>query len=420
VARPTPCLRLACPRAIAAALVALLAASGAAADVFDAPPGSGTITAALAKAKDGDTVRLAAGEYTDAVELPDGVSLQGPGPDQTTLTATSYAAVNCKGPHITIAGLTIKPGEKTVRGVNTSSPVRVERCRFVGVKEGVAMMGAPLSDVVACEFIDCGIGVRAIGGASPTVWGCLFKGGNMGVFAMDGMPYVRNNVFTGQKLGVKMMMKESEQPILRNNLFLSCEDAGIEVTAKNPIFRPSIRNTIFDRCGVAVRADAALVASTSHCVVHECGEAPFHDKAGVATLKVGDQATVAADTGVTVDAGGQVAAAHPELLDGKGVRSSEQAEGQSGQIGPEAEWRQVGCAAAAPLPAVRFKPPLLIANAVAEEYQYFRLRGLAMSKQSTGKQDGKQVDRVTCSQAGKPLELVFDISRFFGEMSIKP
>src|SRR5688572_9427199 len=104
----------------------------AGADKIKVAPGPGAIAAALAKAKEGDVVKVGAGEYAESVEVPAGVTLEGAGADTTILTATAYSAINCRGPHVRISGLTIKPAEATVRGINTSLPVRVERCRLVG------------------------------------------------------------------------------------------------------------------------------------------------------------------------------------------------------------------------------------------------------------------------------------------------
>jgi hypothetical protein len=388
-----------------------MAVRSACADIIPAAPGPATITAAAAKAREGDTIQLAAGEYSDSVELPGGVILEGAGAGKTTLTATGYAAINCRGPGVKIAGLTIKPGEKTTRGINTSTPVRVERCRFVGVKEGVALMTAPLSDVVACEFINCGIGVRAIGEACPTVWGCVFKEGDTGVFSMEGMPYIRDNLFRGQRAGIRMVVGD-EQPIMRNNLFLECRDAGIELLAKEtPISAPSIRNAMFDGCGAAVTGDAGLLKSVSHCLIHEIK---------TATLKAGERSIVEADPGVAVDSTGYITLSHEDLAEGKGVKAGGDEDGRVAWVGLEQPWWHPGVDAPKDLPPLRFQPPDLVANAVKEEYQYLQLRKLGMGQQSTGKKDGKHFDTMSCSDHGKPLELNFDIGRFYDEMSIMP
>src|SRR5262245_37100207 len=112
----------------------LLALPGprARADELRVSPGPSAITQPLTKAKDGDVLKVAAGQYTESIELSVSVTLEGAGADSTTLMAVKYAAINCAATQVRIVGLTIKPAEQTVRGVNSSLPVRIERCRFVG------------------------------------------------------------------------------------------------------------------------------------------------------------------------------------------------------------------------------------------------------------------------------------------------
>jgi hypothetical protein len=390
----------------------------AGADEIKVAPGPGAIAAALAKAKEGDVVKIAAGEYSESVEVPGGVTLEGAGADTTILTATAYAAINCRGPHVRISGLTIKPAEATVRGINTSLPVRVERCRVVGVKEGVALMSAPLSDVVACEFVDCGIGVRAIGGACPTVWGCVFKGGGMGVFSMDGSPYIRNNLFNGTKDGIRMMSHQIQQPIIRNNVFLKCSGAGIELLPnREAMFGPSIRNSVFVECGAAMVGDKAPLSNVSHSVVHGVAAPALRTKDGAEAIALDAAAIV--DPGISVDDANKVSVAHAELVDAKGVRTCMEPQGTTGTIGLEKDWRQVGVNATATLPPVRFGGKRLIANSVGEEYQYLQVLKRPRSKQSVGSDGGVKVDMHTPGDGKAPATIKFEIDRFFAESSIK-
>jgi len=53
-----------------AAVLALVLTPVLPADVIDAAPGEGTISAAAAKAKEGDRIRLAAGAYTTPWHSP--------------------------------------------------------------------------------------------------------------------------------------------------------------------------------------------------------------------------------------------------------------------------------------------------------------------------------------------------------------
>jgi hypothetical protein len=400
------------------AVLSLALSHSAVADDIAVSPGKDVVAAALAKAKAGDTVKLAAGEYTESVVLLGDVTLQGAGADKTTITGVKGVTINCQGPHNRITDLTVKGSAEPLRGVNTSTPVRIERCRFVKIPEAVAMMGAPLSDVVACEFVDCGIGVRAIGEASPTVWGCSFKGGNIGVFCMHGSPYIRDNAFVGVKSGVRTLPHDSEPGIIRNNAFIDCTDGAVVVLSSPDIFSgPSIRNNVVSNCSAAVIAPASLTRGVTHNLFNMNAGQAFRDDKGAAVTAPDN---IEGDAGVAVSDALSVKVAHPELVNGKGIRHSWENPGTAGTIGLEKEWLQLGIGAAGTLPPARFGGKRLIANSVAEEYQYLQLTGRKMGRQSMGKDGGVSVDRMTPGDGKKPEELVFDISRFFSESGLKP
>lgn len=411
-------LRLA--RSIALILLFAGATAVASADEIKVSPGAGALAAGLAKAKSGDVVKVAAGEYAESVAVGEGVTVEGEGAAKTIIIPPDYAGLNCKGPRVRIVGLTIRGGEKNVRGVNTSGPVRVERCRFEKVKEAIAMMEAPLSDVIACEFEDCAIGVRAIGGASPTVWGCSFKGGNMGVFGMDGSAYIRNNLFDSVKFGIRVLPDATQPGVIRNNVFVNCETAAIEImSGKESLFGPSIRNSVVVKCGAAVVAPASLVANTSHGVLHEVKAPAMREADGKETVKIGDANLSEGAIAVTVDKDFNVKADHQELLDAKGVRLCVEKEGATGTIGLEKAWSRVGTGATGELPGQRWGGKMLIANSVHEEYQYLKVIRRGSTGQSMGNKGGIPVDTMKLSGAGEPKEIQFDISRFFGEESVK-
>ncbi|MFT3684307.1 MAG: hypothetical protein QM783_05165 [Phycisphaerales bacterium] len=404
-------------RPLVAASLSCLLAAAALADDITVTPGAGAIAAALAKAKSGDTVKIPAGEFTETVTVPPGVTLEGAGADKTTLTGVKFAAINAQA-HARIIGFTIKAGSVT-RGVNTSEPVRIERCRFIKVPEAVAMMGAPLSDVVACEFIDCPIGVRAIGKACPTVWGCLFRGGDMGVFAMDGSPYIRNNAFVGQKAGIRMLPPDMEPAIIRNNVFVNCSEAAVKVLdPKDGFGGPSIRNNVVQNCGAAVISPPSLTQNMGHTVFTVTKSPAFRDEKDAKTI----EATSEGDAGAAVTDGGEITFKNAALLDGKGIRVASEVEGTKGTIGPEKEWMRVGVGATGTLPPQRFggKDGRLIANAVAEEYQYLGVIRRPMGSQSMGVRNGVRCDTIKPGDGKEPTELSFDISRFFSESGLKP
>jgi hypothetical protein len=404
-------------RTLAFAVPVLLLFRAALAADIDVKPGTGTISAAAATAKPGDTLVLAPGEFTDTVKLGEGVTLKGAGPDKTSITSPDYAIINCTGPRVTIIGVELRPGEKTTRGVNSLLPVRVERCRFKGVKEAIALTGAPLSDVVFCDFIDCGIGVRAIGKASPTVWGCKFSGGGMGVFGMDGSPYIRNSLFLSQKSGIRLFSDEGA--IIRNNVFWKCSDSAIDAKAKDPLFPPSIRNNIFDSCGAALLSPDKLAQYTSHAIVHAVPDPPFHDQSGAGTVKADQASITSADPSLELTADNELKS-KSELCKDKGIRLQNQPEGTKGTIGLDGLTHPGITAEAAPPPS-RFAGPIYIANSVGEEYLALQALGLPRSgNQSMGQENGVRLDTLDTTKGGKPVKVKFDIDRFFAEPGLKP
>ena len=398
----------------------LVAVNGAMAADIEAAPGKGTISAALAKAKRGDTVKLAAGEYQDELKIPAGVSVVGAGLDKTKLTGTGHALVQVAGANVTITGIELRPGETLERGVNSDSAVRVERCRFVKFPHGIALMGAPLSDIIACEFKDCDIGVRAIGKASPTVWGCRFEGGRLGVLAMDGAPYIRNNLF--HNLDEGMRLGSEEMPIVRNNVFWKCRAHGVLVmtAGKMAIMEPSIRNNIFAECGDAVSGPADCMSGLSHALVFRSGDPPVHIEGEGAAFDLAAKHIGSADPGLKLDDDGTLIVKNADATRGKGVRLSDQAPGEKGDIGLTEGWNMPGCRlpAGVKLPPVRFSGPIFVANGVAEEYVYLASKGCKMEKQATGTTEGRQLDILSVTCDGKKRTWKFDIDRFFGEIGI--
>ncbi len=382
-------------------------------------PGAGALAAGLKKAKPGDVVKVAAGEFSECVTVNEGVTIEGAGANKTTIVANEYAAINCSGPRVRIVGLTIRADKKCVRGVNTSTPVRIERCRFEDVPEGVALMKAPLSDVIACEFIKCGIGVRAIGGACPTVWGCVFDRGNIGFFGMNGAPYIRNNLFKGVKTGIRMAPGDADGGIVRNNLFFKCETAAIELgESKESFSTPSIRNFIVVECGAALRCPKAMVASTSHAVLTGVKAPAFRDAEDNETLEIGDKSLKEVAVKVTIDKTNTVKVETDDSLK-KGIRLWSEKEGTAGTIGLESEWARVGTGATAELPPVRWIGKILIANSVSEEYVYVRMLGRKSAGQGLRHEDGTPVDRLKFDDGKEPDEIAFDLSRFFAEAFLK-
>ena len=399
-------------------ILCVLFVSSAVADEIKVSPGKGTISAAVIEASAGDTLVLEAGRYEDSVDLPEGVTLRGAGPDKTIFISTGYTAVNCRGNNVTISGIEFQSGEETTIGINTSGPVRVERCRFVDFDEAIALVQSPLSDVVHCEFRDCGVGVRAIAEACPTIWGCIFEGGRMGIFVSEGAPYIRNNIFRDLDEGIRVVQgRGSMTAIIRNNLFIECEQSGIQVVSNQAFFSPSVRNCYFQECGSAVIAEAKMFSTVSHCAFKDVTDPAFRNAEG---LSEGDSAKLfKADDDVELTSDWVIIKGGLPAFSDAGIRLCDEAEGTKGRIGLTLEGKALGCSPAkeVELPPVRFVGPVYIANAVSEEYQYMRLMRIPRGQQSLTMKNGRAFD-VHSAAGGK--ETAFDISRFFGEMGLRP
>lgn len=403
-------------RLIVFSLLAACAATAGAEEIVVAP-GEGTLAAAAEQAGGGGVLALQAGRYLGSVQLPGGVMLRGAGCDQSILVPDDPVAINCLGPGIIISGITIEGTESTRRGINTQYSVRIERCRFVGIPEAVALMGAPLSDIIACTFEDCRIGVRAIADASPTVWGCRFEGGTMGIFAMGGAPYIQSNLFRGTETAVRLLIGDgSGFPIVRANTF-DRPKIGIEASARDrAIFGPSIRNNVF--IGAPIVIAESIARSVSHNVVHDVEGSPVRDEGGRAVIDPEEHRIIDADPGLVVTDSGEIRFERRQVLHGAGI--GDRRDAPPADIGPDEAWSMPGCGAPAgtQLPPVRFGEAK-IANSVAEQYQFLQMQRLRLVEQGLTHRNETPFDIMTVRDAaGEEQTLEFDISRFFHERGL--
>jgi len=371
------------------------------------PEPADSLEKALAEAKEGDVLLLAAGVYRGSFSVGTGITLKGAGDRESEVRGTDYATFELAGERIRIQNLAVTGGTNTRRAVSGHfCSVRIENCRFDGIAEAVALRGCPLSDVICCTFKNCGIGVRAIGRSSPTVWGCRFEGGNWGVFCMDGTPYVRNCLFHAQRRqGVGLF--RTMGAIVRNNLFLDASQNGV-FTGRG--FGGSIRNNIFHACGNAAVAGENCV---THNILSRIPNPPVQDGAGT-PLKDSDQTNQVADLSIALDEQGRVKIPETPGM-AKGIRDAWQARGAAARIGFETPGFQPGSAVhLSSAPPARFTEPYVV-NGVAEEYACLAMWEMQPRRQSLTSSDGKHCDEIEAMQGTKTVLLRFDIHRFFGE-----
>ena len=384
-------------------IVLCLVRTAGAAERIEVSPEPGAIAAAIGRAGPGDTIALAPGTFTDVIHLPDGVTLEGAGANETTIVVSEFAAIH-SGDRSIIREVEIRSLGECRRGVAGDGSMRVERCRFVEVPEAVAMRMAPLSDVVDCEFVDCEIGVRAIGEASPTISRCVFRGGRIGVFAMGGSPYMVNNLFVGVERGTLVVGEQMQPAQIRNSVYVGC--TGAAVAAESDAWLPIARlvNCVFVRCEKVLAGSNAGRVAMAECAVDECGDAAFDhpapDKRADEILRV--------QLGLRVGDDGHVTMEHSDALEGKGLPR------------PFADEDEVVCVGLMPrVPGegmpVRFDPDRLVANCTSEQYMYMRLRGFRMSMQSVTVREGIPYDIHQGTLGGEESTLEFDVSRYYGQ-----
>ena len=393
------------------------AAAIAGGETIEVSPGPGAIATALKSAQEGDIIFLKDGTHEESVELPAGVTLKGSGPDRVVMIATSYAAVRTLGPNVVIEGIEFRVTPEAHRGVAADSPVRIERCRFRSIPEAVALMAAPLSDIVHCEFVDCDMAIRAIAESSPTVWGCSIRGGNIGVFSFGGAPHIRNNLLCGMKQGM-LLISDSPHPIVvRNNVFSGCTETAMECRGgEMPFPCASIRNNIFHQCAAIATGPADLLKGISHNAIDACGDAPLKPDEGE-SIDPASRSFVSVETGLAVSPEGQVTITAADALKNTGIREAREEAGTKRPIGLADRCNRPGCnpAANAPVPPIRFLADPLIANSVSEEYQYLRMLGLRHHRQALITRDGAPIDQLQVMRDGEEAAILFDISRFFSE-----
>ncbi len=119
----------------------------------DGTPGAPwrTVAEAVSAAGEGDTVWIAPGTYTEAVELAQGVRLEGACAERTILTtdvpSNSRAVVTVLGADPTLARLTIGPSVRPGIGLGDGGAVTLDRVRIRGVTvAGVIAQGASRVD----------------------------------------------------------------------------------------------------------------------------------------------------------------------------------------------------------------------------------------------------------------------------------
>ena len=233
---------------------------------------------------------------------------------------------------------------------------------------------------------------------------------------MEGAPYVENNLFQDQEIGLTLLADSPHTRVFRHNVFVRCSTAAIQLDGgKMPMPTASIRNSIFFDCATTILGEEALQAGLSHCIVNDCGALPTDHAARMIDAE---------PLSVTIGGDGKVDVGARDRVDGKGIRRGAEESATTADIGLTDGLRRVGVHPRPEVqpPPVRFANEPYVANATSEEYLVLRMNGMQLKSQSLQQRDGRPLDVMSIvDRDGASGELDFDISRFFGDSAyLKP
>jgi serine/threonine protein phosphatase PrpC len=166
---------------------------------------TGTIAAAMAEARSGDTVEVPEGEYREQVRLKDGVTLRARIPREPKLRAAPMSngpaviAEGVKGARLSGFRILADPGMPLSTGILLrDSAVEIDDVEVKGAGVGIEIRGAASPILRASAIRDClAEGVLILGPGAPWLSHNLIQGNKgAGVAARDGArPALLGNVF---------------------------------------------------------------------------------------------------------------------------------------------------------------------------------------------------------------------------------
>jgi hypothetical protein len=206
-----------------AGLTTMLLAGPAAADVIKVSPG-GSIQAAIDKAGEGDTVKLAAGTYQESVQIKtDGITLKGAGADETVIQpGTSTVDPFCEGSGICVADVELSDPNAPPTVRNVIEDVRVKDLKVTGFAfTGVLFFGTRdqrVNDVLA-EGNE-GYGIAAFNTTGGQYWDNVTPNNHEAGIYVGDSPHanalVRDNVSYGN-LGNGIFIRDASHGVVEDN-----------------------------------------------------------------------------------------------------------------------------------------------------------------------------------------------------------
>jgi PPM family protein phosphatase len=208
----------------------------------------GSIAAALAQARPGDTVEVEGGEYREQVRMKDGVTLRSKVPLEAILRAAPMSAgpaVVAEGVHgARFEGFSIlaEPQMPLSAGiVLTDSDVAVEDNQVAGTGVGIEVHGSASPAIGGNAIHDCTAeGILILGPSAPWVWhNSIQRNKGAGLAARDGArPALAGNVF--EKNAVELPPEISMEDVRQHNFFLDAARAPVPRPALGPRQAPGL------------------------------------------------------------------------------------------------------------------------------------------------------------------------------------
>lgn len=169
-----------------------------------------TISAAVSAANPYDTIKVAAGTYTEAVVIGKALTLEGSGLTSTTIDATGLAngvyidgLDNSNLADVTVTGFTIKNAKYEGVLITNSSYDTISNNRVTGNNRALdistpACPGLPAFETSEAE--DCGEGVHLVGSHHVTVSDNIVSSNSGGILLSDETGSTHNNLITNNSV----------------------------------------------------------------------------------------------------------------------------------------------------------------------------------------------------------------------------
>ncbi len=204
-----------------------------------------TIAAALAAARNGDTVEVLAGEYREHVFLKSGVTLRSRIPREARLIASpgNNTAVTASGvEHARLVGFLIAADAQNPLEIGVSSQnssVEIENSEIEGVATGISIAGPRAPELTANAIHDCSVaGVAMEGQVYPWLFHNSFQRDKTAIaISGDAKPQLIGNVF--DKTPLDLPTSVPLPPVREHNFLLDLRGPSrTPAAARNP-FEPA-------------------------------------------------------------------------------------------------------------------------------------------------------------------------------------